>query len=106
MRHKLKIGVLKGAPRDMVVSCKKARLSKKLTDKLFGRRDEVVIIVLGVFVGEVAITEVGGEAVGRMSDPDISMEELGQDGAEVEIYEDFGHSRRVSKRLQFGHPMV
>ena len=97
MRHKLKICVLKGEPRDMVVGCKKARLGKKLADKLFGRRDKVAIIVLGDFVGEVAITEVGGEAMGRMSDPDISREELGQDGAEAEICEDFGHSRRLSK---------
>lgn len=65
MRRKLKIGVLKDEPRDMVVGCKKARLGKKLADKFFGRRGKVAIIVPGDFLDEVVITEVEGEKAGE-----------------------------------------
>ena len=65
MRHKLKIGVLKGGPRDMVVGCKKARLSKKLADKLFGSRGKVAIIVPGDSVKSVTIEESKEDGYGK-----------------------------------------
>lgn len=64
MRHKLKIGILKGEPRDMVVGCKKARLSKKLADKdaqltALNKTKDIVLAQLGDDVKDYIKTHFG-----------------------------------------------
>lgn len=65
MRHKLEIGVLKGEPRDMVAGCRKARIGKRLADRLFGNRGKVAIIVPGDSVKSVTIEESKEDGYGK-----------------------------------------
>ena len=61
MRHKLKIGISRDAPRGTVMACRKVTLGSRLMDRLFGHGCRVAIIVPGDSVEDVTITEAGRE---------------------------------------------
>lgn len=71
MRHKLKIGISRDAPKGTVMACTKATVSARLMERLFGPRCRVAIIVPGDSVEDVTITEAdkeGGEGEGHGKD--------------------------------------
>lgn len=59
MKHKLKINVANGSPKEGIVACKKKKVRRGLLKKLFGTdADKVTIIIPGDSVKDVTICEV------------------------------------------------
>lgn len=66
MKHNLKISVSKKPLEGGIVQCRSVSMREKLLTRLFGRKEKVMILVLGNSVEMVSISEIPeGGAVGE-----------------------------------------
>ena len=63
MKHKLKISVSKKPVNGGVVTCRQVKVRERMLRFLLGDKQRLTVIIPGDTVEEVAITEVGEEAV-------------------------------------------